>query len=160
MPLLASWIRESRETDRGMEWELAKMANHKLTVYFDGLCHLCSREIEHYKKQRGSAGIEFVDITSPQFQAEKEGLDPVRVHKEMHVRKANGTLVVGVDAFIAIWEVLPRFGMAAKLGRQPLANRLLRVGYQIFAKVRPYLPRRTRDCKQSPYCDFPNGKGA
>ena len=131
------------------------MANFKTKVYFDGLCHLCSREISHYRKQQGSEAIEFVDITAANFNPASEGLDPVRVHREMHVRKADGTLLVGVDAFIAIWETLPRYRFMAKWGKRSLPHRLLSAGYKVFARIRPYLPRKKDACADSPYCDIP-----
>ncbi len=131
------------------------MNSNKVQVYFDGLCHLCSREIDHYRKQRGSEEIQFVDITAPEFDPMKAGLDPVRVHREMHVRKSNGSLKVGVDAFIAIWEILPRYHFAARLGKRALPHVLLTAGYHVFARVRPFLPRKKADCSASPYCASP-----
>ncbi len=129
------------------------MNNKKVQVYYDGLCHLCSREIDHYKSQRGSEAIQFLDITAPTFDAAKEGLDPKRVHREMHVRKANGELAIGVDAFIAIWATLPKYHFAARLGKRALPHAVLTAGYHVFAKVRPYLPRKKADCSASPYCE-------
>jgi len=131
------------------------MSSIKVQVYFDGLCHLCSREIDHYRKQAGSHEIQFVDITAPDFDAKNAGVDPVRVHKEMHVRRSNGSLAVGVDAFIAIWETLPRYHFAARLGKMAFPHALLTAGYHVFATVRPYLPRKKADCSASPYCEVP-----
>jgi len=134
------------------------MAQSGIRVYFDGLCHLCSREIDHYRTQRGSEHIEFVDITAPGFDPESEGLDPVRVHRAMHVRRADGTLAVGVDAFIELWEWMPRYRLAARVSRSPVPRFFLRVGYRMFAAARPYLPKRGRGCEQSPYCGLPDKK--
>jgi predicted DCC family thiol-disulfide oxidoreductase YuxK len=131
------------------------MKQNKVQVYYDGLCHLCSREIDHYRKQNGSDQIEFVDITAPDFNPIESGLDPVRVHREMHVRKSDGSLAVGVDAFIAIWEILPRYQFAARMGRKAIPHALLTGGYKVFARVRPYLPRKKSDCNKSPYCELP-----
>lgn len=122
-------------------------------IYFDGLCHLCSREIDHYRKQKSAERLRFVDITSPEFDAVKERLDPFRVHREMHVRRSDGSLAIGVDAFLAIWDVLPRYRFAARWGRRTWANRVLRLGYQAFVQIRPYLPRKKADCSKSPYCE-------
>ncbi len=131
------------------------MNQNKIQVYFDGLCHLCSREIDHYRKQIGSQKIQFADITAPDFDPEKAGLDPIRVHQEMHVRKSDGSLTVGVDAFITIWESLPRYHFAARLGKKALPHALLTAGYHVFARVRPYLPRKKAECSASPYCLAP-----
>lgn len=126
------------------------------TVYFDGLCRVCSREIEHYRRCAGSDRLRFIDICSPGFDARSHGLDPQAIHKNMHVRRADGVMMIGVDAFIEIWAVLPRYRMLPKLANALGVRALLNVGYRIFAALRPFLPRRQAafdDCSESPYCD-------
>jgi predicted DCC family thiol-disulfide oxidoreductase YuxK len=128
------------------------MNPNKVQVYFDGLCQLCSREVSHYSKQLGSENIQFVDITHPDFDASKLGLDPIRVNQKMHVRKINGELAVGVDGFITIWETLPRYHYLARLIKMKVPHALLTLGYSIFARYRHYLPRKKSNCSTSPYC--------
>jgi len=127
----------------------------KLSIYFDGLCPLCSREISHYRKQQGSDQIRFVDITSTEFNPVEEGIDPVKVHKVLHVRTAAGELKTGVDSFIAIWEHLPSYHWLARLARTAPVKLLLTLGYQGFVVLRPLLPRRSRaQCESSPFCEM------
>ncbi|MBL8631799.1 MAG: DUF393 domain-containing protein [Myxococcales bacterium] len=122
------------------------MSTSQVTVYFDGACHLCSREIEHYRQKDREGKLRFVDISLSEFSAETEGLDPVRVQQVMHVRLPDGVLVTGVDAFVEIWKVLPGFAGLAKMAKLPGIHLGLRVGYQGFAAIRPLLPRRKREC--------------
>lgn len=127
----------------------------KMKVYYDNLCLACSAEINHYKKQIGSEKIEFIDITSSQFNAEAEGLDPFAVHKIMHARKADGSLVTKVEAFIAIWEQLPKYQWLYNASQKKSVRFLMDQGYIAFATIRPYLPKRKKmDCSQSPYCEL------
>jgi predicted DCC family thiol-disulfide oxidoreductase YuxK len=115
-----------------------------LIIYYDGLCHLCSREIEYYRKRAGE-NVTFVDIAAPDFDATTHGLDPNRVQQVMHVRQ-DGQLRLGLDAFIAIWETIPGHTWAARLAKTPGIHFLLGIGYQLFAWIRPYLPRKKADC--------------
>lgn len=125
-----------------------------LTVYFDGLCHLCSREIDHYRKQEGAERIRFLDITAPGFDATKEGVDPFEVHRVLHTRSSSGEVSTGVDSFIEIWSVLPKYKWAARLARRGFVRSFLNVGYVLFAKIRPLLPRKkATNCDDSPYCE-------
>lgn len=123
------------------------MKTPQTTVYFDGGCPLCSREIAHYRKKDTDGRLHFVDIDRRDFDAAREGLDPAAVKKVMHVRRPDGTLATGVDAFIAIWNVLPGYGGLASAAALPGVSLLLRGGYKVFAAVRPFLPRR-----QTPEC--------
>lgn len=126
-----------------------------LTVYYDELCVLCSAEINHYRKQKGSEHILFVDITSDSFNAQAEGVDPFLVHQVMHAKNKSGLLLTKMEAFIAIWELLPQYRWLFKLSQIKWIRFLMDVGYAIFARLRPYLPKKNKaDCSQSPYCEI------
>ena len=131
----------------------------KVTVYYDGLCRLCSSEINHYISAKGADKIVFKDITSQQFNAKAEQVDEFLVHKIMHVKSASGELKTRVDAFIEIWETLPNYRWAAKVIRTPGIKSLAEVGYDVFAFVRPYLPRKKAlNCDASPFCETKESK--
>lgn len=116
----------------------------KLMIFFDGACHLCSREMEHYKIKKHEGRLEFVDISDPLFAAEKFGLDRKQVQKFMHAKDESGRIFTGVDAFIQIWKRLPSFGLAVRLAENGFIRPIMDVGYHAFAKIRPYLPQRSR----------------
>lgn len=128
----------------------------KLRVYYDGLCKVCSTEISHYKRQLGADGIDFIDICGVNFDAGKEQVDPVQVHKIMHARKSDGSLATRVDAFIEIWNVLPKYKWLAKLASRNFVRFGLDLSYSGFTKIRPWLPRYAAgdECKDSPYCEL------
>jgi predicted DCC family thiol-disulfide oxidoreductase YuxK len=129
----------------------------QLTVYYDELCVLCSAEINHYRKQKGSDQITFVDITADSFNALNEGIDPYLAHLVMHAKKSDGTILSKVDAFVAIWSLLPKYHGLYKLSQIQFIRFFMDIGYVIFAAVRPYLPRKNKDgCKDSPFCEIHN----
>ena len=133
--------------------EKSKDTVNKLQVYYDGLCKVCSFEIEHYKKQKGAEKIDFVDITKPNFNASAEGLDPHLVHKYLHAKKEDGHIVSGVETFRLIWQKLPKYNWAFEASNNSLVKSGLNFGYHFFVRVRPYLPRYKDQCKDSPYCE-------
>lgn len=128
------------------------MKNDQIKVYYDGLCVICSSEINHYKKMTGSHKIEFVDITHPAFDITQTNLDPKKIHKELHSMDADGKVHVGVETFILIWSQLNKLKWLSKLARVNLVYKILQVNYSLFVKVRPLLPRRS--CENSPYCEI------
>lgn len=118
------------------------------TIYFDGLCQLCSREIALFQRRVRDGSLAYVDIADEAFRASDHGLDPVQIHRTMHVRLEDGRIVTGLDALIAMWEFVPGFRWLAKLSRFPLIRPLARVGYSVFAYIRPKFPKRKRsDCR-------------
>lgn len=124
-----------------------------ITVYYDGLCKVCSFEIEHYKKQKGAENIHFMDITAPQFEAAREGVDPFLVHKYLHAKTETGQIISGVETFRLIWKYLPKYFWAYRLSSHALVRGGLEAFYQIFVVIRPYLPRKKDLCSDSPYCE-------
>jgi predicted DCC family thiol-disulfide oxidoreductase YuxK len=102
--------------------------------------------MEHYRTRVKDDAVRFVDITAPDFDARRHGLDPARVHRVMHV-KAGGAVRTGVEAFVALWQAIPCYRWLARLVRTPGIHALATAGYHTFARLRPYLPRRKRsDC--------------
>ena len=75
----------------------------RCTVYFDGACPLCSREIATYQKQRGSDTIDWVDASSCTADVLGAGLDRGTAMAKLNVRDANGKLISGAAAFLFIW---------------------------------------------------------
>ena len=108
------------------------------TVYFDGACPVCRREIAHYRRQRGSDAIAWVDASSCDAAALGPGLDRSVVLSRFHVRESDGTLTSGAFAFVAIWRRLPAFAWLATLASSRPVLALLEAGYSIFLRVRPW----------------------
>jgi predicted DCC family thiol-disulfide oxidoreductase YuxK len=121
------------------------MTPPRLILFYDGACPLCSREVAHYRRRAaGDPNVEFLDITDPSFNASAHGLDPQRIHRLMHV-KVGDEVRVGLDAFLAVWDVIPGYRPLARLARLPGIHLAMRAGYYLFARVRPLLPGR-KDC--------------
>jgi predicted DCC family thiol-disulfide oxidoreductase YuxK len=107
-----------------------------LTVYFDGACPVCSREIAMYRRQPGAEACTWVDAAS--CDAAELGTDlsrPVALAR-FHVRRADGSLVDGARGFAELWRTLPRWawlGRIAGFGPMPA---LLDAGYRGFLVLR------------------------
>jgi len=118
------------------------MSDKKLHVYYDGNCYLCNAEIAYYKKKDVQQKINFVDIANDDFDPRVHGLEGRDIGVNLHAKLANGKIIKGADSFIAIWENVPGFSFLAKISRFRWINPLAHLGYYIFAKVRPYLPKK------------------
>jgi predicted DCC family thiol-disulfide oxidoreductase YuxK len=112
-----------------------------LTLFYDGLCPLCSREIAHYRRRLTDPDVSFLDIADPTFDAARHGLHPRRVRRVLHV-KVGDDVRTGVDAFIVLWQRVRGWSWLARLASSPCIYHAMTVGYHLFALVRPLLPRR------------------
>lgn len=115
-----------------------------LTVFYDGSCPVCFREIAHYRALNPGGRLDFIDISTASFDAEAWGLEPSALMRSMHVQDAAGRLYLGVDAFRALWLGLPglRYRRLSQLLGLPGLHLLAVLGYRVFARLRHLLPRR------------------
>jgi predicted DCC family thiol-disulfide oxidoreductase YuxK len=115
--------------------------SYPLTIFFDGACAVCSREMAHY---RGVADqrVRFVDIAAPDFSAEDFGKTCADFQRELHARDADGNFFTGVEAFRRLWVALPSpfLHLLSALVGLPGVNLAARQGYALFARYRHLLP--------------------
>lgn len=119
------------------------MQHLDLTVYHDGSCPLCRKEIAHYRRQRGSDRIEFIDVSDPDVDPGRD-LPRQKAMGRFHVRLPSGELRSGAAAFVEIWKVLPRWRPLARVAGLPGATPALDVGYRLSSPLRPLLARVIR----------------
>ena len=122
--------------------------NPAATVYFDGSCPVCRVEISHYKGQDGANALCFVDASKPAPELGHD-LDQARAMARFHVRNADGALVSGAAAMVAIWSVLPRWRWAARLAALPGMMLVLEAAYRLFLPVRRGLKSVVRRIRSS-----------
>ncbi len=110
-----------------------------VTVFYDGACPLCEREIAFYRKCRNADAIDWVDVSQCTADEVTPGLSKADALARFHVIGAEGELVSGGTAFREVWTVLPAFRIWGRLFRGRLPSWLLNKAYDIFLRVRPGL---------------------
>jgi len=111
-----------------------------LTVLYDGACPLCRREIGVYRGLQSSTPVGFADV-SDTAQPLPPGTTREQLMARFHVLDANGRLLSGAQAFLALWAALPGWRWLARVGRLPGAVWAMERFYLLFLHVRPALQR-------------------
>ena len=112
------------------------------TVYFDGACPLCSREIGAYRRLEGAAGICWVDVHGAAEAGPAADLSREQAMARFHVRAVDGTLVSGGAAFVLLWRQLPSLHWLAVIASHPPVSWCVEPAYRLFLRLRPWLTRR------------------
>ena len=107
-----------------------------LTVYYDGKCGLCRREIEYYKRVAPPGGFLWQDIANDPASLTDLDVSQADALRRLHARDAAGTVYVGVAAFIAIWQGLNYWKYLALIFKLPLLKAIASVVYDRFADYR------------------------
>lgn len=107
-----------------------------ITVFYDGKCSLCSREINYYKSIAPTGVFKWQDITVNTTLLEQHNISQVDALKSLHAQDGTGKMYSGVDAFILMWRALPYWKWLAKIVNLPLIKQLLKIIYRRFADWR------------------------
>ena len=108
-----------------------------LTVWFDGGCPLCRREIALMRRLDRKGAIDFIDLESGDVDCPVDRADLLR---RFHARE-NGQVVSGAAAFAAMWRAIPRLRPLGLAARSPLVLAGLERLYVAFLRIRPRLQR-------------------
>lgn len=113
----------------------------RATVYYDGACPLCSREIGTYRRLRGADDVCWIDVSR---QGTPLGPDLTReaALARFHVRMDDGSLVSGAAAFVLLWASFPALRWLAAVAGRPPVSWALEPAYRLFLRLRPWLTRR------------------
>lgn len=124
-----------------------KLPRFPLRVFYDGSCIVCAKEIEHYLRKDHGGKLVAIDISSPDFDPMPCQISLADFMHQLHAIDQDGQIFKGVDSFWAIWQAFPSstiYGLMGRIIQLPLVNRIARIGYWLFARVRPYLPKRNQ----------------
>ena len=112
-----------------------------LTVLYDGACPLCRREIAVYqglKPIKTDQTVAFADVSRIDCPLPPGG-DRSAYLARFHVQRANGQVLSGAAAFVALWATLPGWRYLAMAASLPGATPLLELVYRLFLRVRPQM---------------------
>lgn len=107
-----------------------------ITVFYDGKCGLCSKEINHYKAIAPDGIFIWEDITQSTTALKREGISLSDGLRLLHAKDQNGQMHIGLDAFILIWGQLKRWKILSKLASLPIIYQILTFAYKAFANWR------------------------
>lgn len=109
-----------------------------VTVWYDGACPLCIREIALMRRLDRAATIDFVDV-APEGTACP--IDRQLLLARFHAREGNGPILDGAAAFAAMWRAIPLLRPLGLMARNARILAALERLYTAFLKVRPRLQR-------------------
>ena len=110
---------------------------HNLTVWYDGSCPLCIREISFMRSLDKKGAIAFLDLTLPETTCP---LERTFMLENFHAREGK-QLLHGAAAFAAMWRAIPMLRPFGLIARLPGILPLLDSAYRLFLRFRPRIQR-------------------
>ncbi len=109
-----------------------------VTVWFDGACPLCIREIALMRRLDRRGRITFVDVVEGSDASCP--IDRTQLLARFHAEE-DGRLLSGAAAFAAMWRAIPLLRPLGLAARHPAMLRVLEAAYLRFLVLRPRLQR-------------------
>lgn len=119
-----------------------------LTVYFDGSCPLCRREIGMYRRWPQALSLAWVDVSAGQDLGGVLSCEAAMAR--FHVRDQQGRLFSGAAAFSRLWRVFPGWRWLGWLSAWPPLSWVFEAAYRLFLPLRPTLQRMARRLDDKP----------
>lgn len=108
-----------------------------VTVYYDGSCPLCRREMALYQNLPSKHTLHWVDVSVP------ADLPPTLTcelaMRRFHVRDAKGHLYSGARAFSVLWRCFSGWRLLGWLIAVAPVSWFAEAAYRLFLPVRPRL---------------------
>lgn len=110
----------------------------EVTVWYDGACPLCIREIAFMRRLDRRRAIDFVDVAHEQAACP---VDRALLLARFHAQEVGSPVVSGAAAFAAMWRAIPVLRPIGLIARNTIVLALLERAYLAFLVVRPRLQR-------------------
>lgn len=111
-----------------------------VTVWFDGACPLCRREIGFLRRLDARGRLEFIDV-APDNAVEACPIDRADLLARFHAQERGKDIVSGAAAFAAVYRQVPLLAPLGHLLRLPPMLWVAERAYRAFLRIRPRLQR-------------------
>ena len=104
---------------------------YNMKVYFNNSCKICRSEINLYKKEKIEE-IDWIDITNNERAEKETNKDDKQLLRRLHV-KDNDKVLEGAEAFLYVWEKIPKYRFLYKFFKLPIIFTIFNYGYEVVA---------------------------
>ncbi|WP_260338210.1 thiol-disulfide oxidoreductase DCC family protein [Vibrio ponticus] len=112
---------------------------NNIAVFYDASCPLCVREMTALSKYLAKR-VTFVNVLDSDLMSSYPEISIAESKRVLHVLDENGTLRLGVDANVYLWELTGTKRYLSLL-RLPIIRNVANIGYWLFARNRYQLSR-------------------
>tara|TARA_B100000700_G_C14910164_1_gene791819 strand:+ start:467 stop:868 length:402 start_codon:yes stop_codon:yes gene_type:complete len=112
------------------------MNKAKLTIFFDGGCPLCQREVDFLQSRNKEAKLKFIDINNSDLSLELNyGITYKQAMQRIHALKSDGSIIKDLKVFQEAYKLIG-LGWVYAPTKLPLIDKLFEKIYSFWAKYR------------------------
>ena len=108
----------------------------KLTIFFDGECPICKREVEFLQSRNQRGYLSFIDINTSDFYLDfKYGITYKQAMERIHALKSDGSIIKDIKVFQEAYTLIG-LGWIYAPTKIPIFSKFIDFIYGIWAKYR------------------------
>ena len=108
----------------------------KLTIFFDGGCPLCKREVDFLQSKNQKGYLSFIDINSSDFSLDfKYGISYKQAMERIHAFKSDGSVIKDIKVFQEAYSLIG-MGWIYAPTKLPILDKFIEFIYGLWAKYR------------------------
>ena len=108
----------------------------KLTIFFDGGCPLCKREVDFMQSRNQKGFLEFIDINSSDFSYRFNNIITYKKAMEkIHALKSDGSIIKNIKVFQEAYDLIG-LGWIYAPTKIPIFEKFFEFIYGLWAKYR------------------------
>ena len=112
------------------------MYTAKLTIFFDGGCPLCKREVDFLQSKNHKGYLRFIDINTSDFYLDlKYGITYIQAMERIHAFKSDGSVIKDIKVFQEAYTLIG-LGWIYAPTKFPIFDKFIEFIYGIWAKYR------------------------
>ena len=108
----------------------------KLTIFFDGGCPLCKREVDFSQSKNQKGALSFIDINTSDFSSDlKYGITYKQAMDRIHAMKSDGSVIKDIKVFQEAYSLIG-LGWIYAPTKLPILDKSIEFIYGLWAKYR------------------------
>ena len=112
------------------------MNTPKLTIFFDGGCPLCKREVDFLQSKNQEGALSFIDINTSDFCSDlKYGITYKQAMDRIHAMKSDGSVIKDIKVFQEAYSLIG-LGWIYAPTKLPILDKFIEFIYGLWAKYR------------------------
>ena len=112
------------------------MNTPKLTIFFDGGCPLCKREVDFLQSKNQKGSLRFIDINTSDFSSDlKYGITYKQAMDRIHAMKSDGSVIKDIKVFQEAYSLIG-LGWIYAPTKLPILDKFIEFIYGLWAKYR------------------------
>ena len=112
------------------------MNTPKLTIFFDGGCPLCKREVDFLQSKNQEGALRFIDINTSDYSSDlKYGFTYKQAMDRIHAVKSDGSVIKDIKVFQDAYSLIG-LGWIYAPTKLPILDKFIEFIYGLWAKYR------------------------